>query len=139
MAEGVVTGGCVCGGVRFEVALPLVGAGWCHCSRCRHRTGSHASANGATRPGSFRFLGGEELVTEFEPPGGFVKAFCSVCGGHLYSREPGGWQEVSVRLGALDGDPGVPFGYHQHVETVPPWLPVPDDGLPQYPGRRPRE
>ena len=94
---GAVTGGCVCGGVRFEVELPLAGASWCHCSRCRRRTGSHASANGATRPGSFRFLAGEELVTEYEPPGGFVKAFCSVCGGHLYSREPAGWQTVGSR------------------------------------------
>ena len=136
---GAVTGGCVCGGVRFEVELPLAGASWCHCSRCRRRTGSLASANGATRPGTFRFLAGEELVTEYEPPGGFVKAFCSVCGGHLYSRDPAGWQTVGVRLGALDGDPGVTPAYHQHVETVPPWLPVPDDGLPRYPGPRPKE
>jgi hypothetical protein len=79
-----LTGGCVCGGVRFEVTEPLVGSGWCHCTRCQRRTGTPASPSGATAPGSFRVTEGEALVTEWAPPGGgFIKAFCSVCGGHL--------------------------------------------------------
>jgi hypothetical protein len=128
----MLTGGCVCGGVRFEVAEPLVSAGWCHCTRCQHRTGVNASAAAAVAPGSFRITQGEELVTEWTPPGGFIKAFCSVCGGHLYSRSPDGWDRVSVRLGAVDGDPGIRPQYHQHTATAAVWQPLPDDGLPRF-------
>jgi hypothetical protein len=139
MAEGSLPGGCVCGSVRFEVAEPLVSAGWCHCTRCRRRTGAHASPQASTAPGAFRIVAGEGLVTEYTPPGGgFVKAFCSVCGGHLYSRHPDGWDQVSVRLGALDGDPGIRPQYHQRVETAAVWQPLPDDGLPRFDGPRPR-
>jgi hypothetical protein len=133
----MLTGACVCGGVRYEVTEPLVGAGWCHCTRCQRRTGVHASASGAVAPGSFRITQGEELVTEFTPPGGgFIKAFCSVCGGHLYSRAPDGWERVNVRLGSVDGDPGIRPQYHQFTANAAVWQPLPDDGLPRYDGRR---
>jgi hypothetical protein len=132
-----LTGGCVCGGVRFEVTAPLRDAGWCHCTRCQHRTGVFGSMNGGAEPGSFHIVQGQELVTEYEPPGGAVKAFCSVCGGHLYSREPGGWEHVGVRFGALDGDPGVRAQYHQHTASAAPWHELPDDGVPRFPGPRP--
>jgi hypothetical protein len=45
----------------------------------------------------------------------------------------------SVRLGALDGDPGVPLSYRQYVAYAPPWEPIPDDGLPRYDERRPAD
>jgi hypothetical protein len=128
----MLTGGCVCGGVRFEVTEPFVSSGWCHCTRCQHRTGVNASAGAAVVPGSFRITQGEELVTEWTPPGGFIKAFCSACGGHLYSRAPDGWDRLSVRLGAVDGDPGIRPQYHQHTATAAVWQPLPDDGLPRF-------
>jgi hypothetical protein len=134
----MLTGSCMCGGVRFEVSEPLVSSGWCHCSRCQHRTGVNASAGGEVVPGSFRITDGETLVTEWTPPGdGFVKAFCSVCGGHLYSRSPTEPERVHVRLGAVDGDPGIRPQYHQFTASAAAWQPLPDDGLPRYEGRRP--
>jgi hypothetical protein len=43
MAGAVLTGGCLCGGVRFEVTEPPVTASYCHCTRCQKRTGTAAS------------------------------------------------------------------------------------------------
>jgi hypothetical protein len=133
----MLKGGCVCGTVRFAVDAPLADAGWCHCTRCQHRTGTPASPAGLCAPGSFRLTQGEDAVTEWVPDGGFVKAFCSRCGGHLYSRSPDGWDVVGLRLGAVDGDPGIRPRWHQFTADASPWHPVPDDGLPRYPGRRP--
>jgi hypothetical protein len=87
-------------------------------------------------PGSFTITRGEELVTEYTPPGGWTKAFCSVCGGHLYSRDPDGFDALAVRLGLVDGDPGIRPQYRQFVADAAVWAPIPDDGLPRYPGRR---
>jgi len=41
-----------------------------------------------------------------------------------------------VRLGAVDGDPGVRPAYRQHVASASAWEPLPDDGLPRFPGAR---
>ncbi len=126
----------MCGAVRFEVDAPLEDAGWCHCTRCQRRTGTPASPAGTAAPGSFRVVRGADRVTEYVPDGGFVKAFCSVCGGHLYSRPPDGWDGVGLRLGSVDGDPGVRPRWHQFTADASPWHPIPDDGLPRYQGRR---
>jgi hypothetical protein len=38
-----LTGGCMCGTVRWELAEPPIGSGICHCKRCQRRTGSAVS------------------------------------------------------------------------------------------------
>jgi len=134
-----MTGGCVCGGVRYEVTEPLVSASYCHCTRCQRRTGTASSANARTVPGSLRIVAGEELVRTWEPPDGAPKAFCSTCGSALWSRSPDNPDLLSVRLGTLDEDPGIRPGYRQFVTYAASWEPIPDDGLPRYPERIPPE
>jgi hypothetical protein len=131
--EHPVRGGCLCGAVRYEVSAPFLRANFCHCSRCRKHTGAAASAQGRVAFEAFRLVAGAELVTVFRPPGGgMAKAFCRVCGSSLFG---GSWPEgpeASIRLGTLDDDPGIAPQFHNHVDDAPPWLAVPDDGLPRY-------
>lgn len=129
-----LTGGCLCGGVRFEIDAPLVAASYCHCTRCQRRTGTAASANATLEPGSLRITGGEELVRAYQPPDGFAKLFCGACGSALFSRAPDDPSQMGVRLGAIDGDPGVRPSYRHHVETAAVWERIPDDGLPRHAG-----
>jgi hypothetical protein len=131
-----LTGGCLCGGVRFEVIEPLLGAGYCHCTRCQRRTGTAASASARIAPGSLRILQGEELVRSYEPADGFAKEFCGFCGSALWSRHPEDPDVIGVRLGAFDGDPGVRPAYRQYVDYAACWEPIPDDGLPRFPEGR---
>ena len=137
MTERPLTGGCLCGAVRFEVTEPLVSAGYCHCTRCQRRTGTAASAQARIVPGSLRILSGNELIRAYEPPDGFAKHFCSACGSALWSRSREDPEIVSVRLGAFDGDPGIRPSARTFVAYAAPWEPIPDDGLPRYPERRP--
>jgi hypothetical protein len=134
-----ITGGCLCGGVRYEIDEPLLKLTYCHCTRCQRRTGTAASPQARLAPGSFRFVQGEELVRGWQPPDhGFEKCFCSRCGGALFSRDPDGtiW---SVRMGTLDADPGLTPSHRQFVAYAATWEPVPDDGIPHYPeGAPPR-
>ena len=54
----------------------------------------------------------------------------------VFARTPEG--EISgVRLGALDGDPGIRPSIQQFVDYAAPWEPMPDDGLPRHPERAP--
>jgi hypothetical protein len=137
VADLPLTGGCLCGGVRFEVDEPPISAGYCHCTRCQRRTGTAASVQARIVPGSLRIVSGEELVRAFEPEDGFPKEFCSACGSALWSRNPDNPDALIVRMGAFDEDPGVRPSYRQYVAYAAQWEPIPDDGLPRFPERRP--
>jgi hypothetical protein len=133
----MVTGACACGTVRFEVSEPFETAGYCHCRRCQRRSGVPWSLNAMVRPQALRIVAGGDAVRTWQPEDGFPKAFCAHCGGHLYSGDPaGGTPVVAIRLGALDGDPGIRPQWHQWLESAPAWEPIPDDGLPRFPQAR---
>ena len=136
MADLPLTGGCLCGGVRFEVTEPPVVASYCHCTRCRRRTGTAAAISARIVPGSLRVVAGEELVKAWVPDEGFAKEFCSACGSALWSRNPADPEMISVRMGAFDADPGIRPSYRQFVAYAAPWEPIPDDGLERFPERR---
>jgi hypothetical protein len=127
----------MCGAVRFELTEPPVTAGYCHCTRCQRRTGNAASISARIAPGSMRIRSGEELIAVYRPDQGFEKAFCSACGSALFSRRPDDPEVISIRMGSFDGDPGVRPSYRQFVAYAAPWEPIPDDGLPRHPERRP--
>ncbi len=134
-----VTGGCLCGGVRFELAEPAVAAGYCHCTRCQRRTGSGSSAQAEIDGRTFRLVQGEELVKGWRATdGGFEKYFCRECGAHLFSRNPDDPTQMSVRMAAFDDDPGVRPSWRAFVLYAADWEPVPDDGLERFDERRPR-
>jgi hypothetical protein len=133
-----LTGGCLCGGVRYEIDQPLTCAGYCHCKRCQRRTGTAASLNASIVPGTMQIVQGQELVRAYEPDGGWPKAFCSACGSALWSVNPENPDVKGVRLGTFDEDPGIRPQWHQFVTYAASWEPIPDDGLPRYPEGRPR-
>jgi hypothetical protein len=131
----VLTGGCLCGGVRYEIDEPLVSAIYCHCTRCQRRTGTAAAPSARTAPGSFRVVKGQELIRAWQPEDGFAKAFCSNCGSALYSQDPSDPDNtIGVRMGTIDGDPKVEFKHRQFTDFAAVWEAIPDDGLPRFPG-----
>jgi hypothetical protein len=129
-----ITGGCACGAVRYEVSEPFVSSNYCHCTRCQRRTGTGSSANGRAAPGSLKLVKGADLVRSWDPGGGgFEKCFCSNCGSALFSRDPASGETYGVRLGTVDGDPGIRPEQHQFTDYAAVWEPIPDDGLPRFP------
>jgi hypothetical protein len=128
----MLTGGCLCGGVRYEISEPPVSMTYCHCTRCQRRSGAAASPQARIVPGSLRFVQGEELVKGWLPPDhGFEKCFCSNCGGQLFSKDREG-RVRSVRMGTLDQDPGLTPMHRAFVAYAATWEAVPDDGIPHY-------
>jgi hypothetical protein len=87
----------------------------------------------------FTLCTGSELIRVFHPPdGGAAKAFCSACGSSLFGGDWPDGDEVSIRFGALDGDPGIRPEYHSFVASSAAWDVLPDDGLPRYDAAKPR-
>jgi hypothetical protein len=127
----------MCGGVRYRVSAPPEYAGYCHCTRCQRRTGGPSAISARVVPGSFTVSEGEDLIAYYRPEQGFEKAFCSQCGSALFGRNPADHDEVLIRMGTFDSDPGVRPSYRQFVAYAAPWEPIPEDGLPRHAERRP--
>jgi hypothetical protein len=138
MADAVLSGGCLCGGVRFELTEPPLSANYCHCTRCQRRTGTGASASARIHGRAYRVLQGASLIKSWRhPDGGFEKCFCRECGAHLFRRDPDDHTIMGVRLGSFDSDPGVRPEWRVFVAYAAPWEPIPDDGLERFPEGRP--
>jgi hypothetical protein len=132
-----LTGHCGCGAVAFEISEPLVAAAYCHCTRCQRRSGTAVQASARLAPGSLTITRGEEHLKGWAPEGGLEKVFCAECGSALLARDPETKDVSIVRLGAIDGDPGVRPAAHQFVAYAAPWEPIADDGLPRFDERLP--
>ena len=103
----MVRGSCLCGGVRFEVEPPFLRASHCHCDRCRKHSGTAVCTQARVKKEQFRLLQGADLIRVYGKGEGAVKAFCQTCGSSLFG---GDWPEgdqVSIRMGAFDDDPGI--------------------------------
>jgi len=120
-----MTGGCLCGAVRYQIDGRLSPIWFCHCSKCRRSTGSAFHAGAACRSAKFRWLSGEEMIARFESSPGYVARFCRQCGSPVPSRAEGtGF--VTVPMGTLDGDPGSRPERHIFVGSKAPWFEITD-------------
>jgi hypothetical protein len=128
----MLTGHCLCGEVRYEIAEPPVAMMYCHCEECRRATGSSLNTSIFVRRESFRLVAGEKRVSFYETSPHNLRHFCLGCGSPLFKffRTPAGL--MTVRAGTLDGDPGVRPAGHIWVSEKAPWYEI-RDGLPQYP------
>lgn len=100
-------GSCLCGAVAFEIQPPYRFFQYCHCNRCRKRTGSIHAANIALPAAQFTWLAGEANVQTFRLATAprWSAGFCTTCGSAMPFRTRDGTGYV-VPSGALDDDPG---------------------------------
>ena len=104
-------GGCHCGAVRFEAALPaVIEAQTCNCSMCAKVGFVHA----IVPESRFRLTAGHRRLTHYRFNTGVAEhLFCSVCGVKSFYRprsNPDGW---SVNARCLDGADGLDI----HIEA----------------------
>jgi hypothetical protein len=88
------------------------------------------------RKEQFELLQGAELIRIYGKGEGAVKAFCQTCGSSLFGGEWPEGDQVSIRMGAFDDDPGIRPQFHTYVDSRAAWDEITDD-LPQYAETRP--
>lgn len=126
------TGGCLCGGVRYQVEEPLAPIQLCHCRQCRKAQGTAFGANIPVAATAFRLLQGEANLREFRATPGKRRVFCGVCGGPIFSQRDDAPETVRLRAGGLDDDDGLEVGFHIQAAHRAAWDPIHDD-RPAYP------
>ncbi len=118
----MITGGCHCGAVRYEIEGEPVWAGFCHCRNCQRLTGTgHAcymgvrsdklSVRGETRRYPITLASGVTLV----------RRFCPTCGSQIFG-EPGSTPGMAnVYAGTLDDTALFRPTDAIFTRTRPPW------------------
>ncbi len=129
-----ITGGCLCGAVRYEVSEPPRSGGLCHCRDCQRASGSAFEALAGFSRAAFRFTKGEPM--KYISSSIMEKTFCSHCGSPFTDRylvpvsteyHP---DMVWVHIGTLDDPEAAPIEDHYGVESQLSWVHF-DDGLPR--------
>ena len=131
MSDKKVTGGCLCGAVRFEIELPTLFCGHCHCSMCRQPHGSAFVTWTAVPPERFRYLAGEEQIRQFQSSEEGTRTFCHLCGSQMLCQiEP---DILDIALSALHAPIDRVPESHWYYDSRVTWFEVTDD-LPKYGG-----
>ncbi len=131
-----ITGGCMCGAVRYELSEPPSGGGTCHCRTCQRQSGSAFIATAGFSESALHFTKGEPKC--YQSSSIMTRSFCADCGspitnqylvalGDLYLPQP---DIVYVHIGTLDEPEAAPIECHYGVERQLPWVHF-DDGLPR--------
>ena len=124
-------GGCLCGGIRFQIQGKITNIVYCHCSQCRKVQGSAFATNGVVDLNEFVISQGKELMSGFESSPGKTKYFCRQCAAPIYSDNvelPG---VVRVRLGTIESEITERPEAHIFVGSKANWHTICDD-LPQF-------
>lgn len=99
-----LTGGCHCGGLRYEIAAAPLTIYNCHCANCQKITGSAFVVAAAVPEAAFSFVKGEPKRCEWTSDAGNLRygMFCGDCGGRIaHGASPSGGV-LSLRAGTLD-------------------------------------
>ena len=99
----MMTGGCLCGGVRYEINGEPVAAGHCHCTACQKATGTgHVSV--MVTPRAAVTLTGElkGYVSTGGSGGPITRNFCPTCGSLIYSEGLSMPETINITAGSLD-------------------------------------
>jgi len=126
----MLIGSCLCGGVTYEIDGAIETITNCHCSLCRKMSGSAFSSGATIAARSFRYVAGQELLKQWESSSGYFREFCGRCGSPILKRKAKDPDNLRLRVGTLDSDPGIAPSRHLHVSSKAAWVEIKDD-LPQ--------
>ena len=103
----VITGGCLCGQVRFRIEGEPIMSGRCCCQACQKLSGAGNTENMAFVEGAFAVEGETaEFIWTSDSGGSVTTSFCPKCGSPLFGKSTSMPGMKMVRVGALD-DPSV--------------------------------
>ena len=101
----MLTGGCFCGAVRFEIAGEVHMRALCLCRTCQKISGGGGNFFVGVLAKDFRYTAGSVATFSKDALHAPTREFCGQCGVHIAARSPKAPGGLVVKVGALD-DPG---------------------------------
>lgn len=102
--EKRLTGGCLCGGIRYEISGQPGLVYYCHCHDCQKSTGSAFHMGLRLNKKQFTLLAGQPKGHTKSADSGnqMTREFCSACGSPLFTHDSGAPEVIVVKAGSLD-------------------------------------
>jgi hypothetical protein len=127
-----LTGGCLCGAIRYKITRPPILVYTCHCTDCQHLTGSAFAIGISVLDEAVHLSGKAPRIIESIADSGRVKGRCvcpdcstCVCG----QPRPGRQIQAMVRSilgGTLDDTSWLRPTVHVWTRSKQPWIVLPD-------------
>ncbi len=130
--DSKITGGCLCGAVRYEITGSLRDIVNCHCLKCRRFHGNFGAYSSVGEK-DLTFVKQEGLKwfhsTTDETPNVY-RGFCSLCGSSLFWH-PKSQGTISVAAGSLDDPANLKTMGHVWLSQISGYYSI-NDELPKY-------
>jgi hypothetical protein len=140
-----LTGGCLCGAIRYAVSQPITELRVCHCRDCQKMSGTGGSVNAAIPSATLQITQGTPKRYTVTADSGRTlhRFFCGDCGSHLFSRRELTPENTGLRIGTLDAEHAGGMKITAHIWTksarswdhIEPWT-TQHPGQPDAPTRR---
>jgi hypothetical protein len=131
-----ITGGCLCGAIRYTISVPITELRACHCTNCQKGSGTAGSVNAVIPATAFKLTKGTPKRYDSIADSGrtLVRCFCGDCGSPIYSQRATALDTLVVRAGSLDEPGAMKITANIWTRSARPWAYI-DPATRQTPGQ----
>jgi len=133
-----ITGGCLCGKIRYTVSQPLHNIIACHCTHCQKASGAGASYNALVPTSAVTFTSGKPKVFADTAQSGNIlnRYFCGDCGSPIYSQREKVPEMMVLKVGTLDAPGDMKLVMNIWTNSARQWMTI-DPATERHPENRP--
>jgi hypothetical protein len=133
MMPQTLTGGCLCGAVRYTVDVPIAKLIACYCTDCQRATSAGGSINALIPASAFKIVKGQTRVFSKHADSGNIlhRHFCADCGSWIYNPRGGDPEQIVLKVGTLDQHDDMKIVLNIWTQSRRPWAPI-DPTIPAY-------
>ena len=136
-SEMEITGGCLCGAVRYRSTAAPITARACWCRLCQYLGAGSGTVNAAFPTDSISITGELKTFSSVADSGNPMRRrFCPECGTHLFSEAVSRPHLIFVRAGTLDDPEIARPAVTIWTSAAPSWAAI-DPAIPQVEGQPP--
>ncbi len=133
-----ISGGCLCGKIRYEVSQPPQSIIACHCTHCQKISGAGSSHNAVVPTSAVTFTSGRPKQFRDTAQSGNIlnRFFCGDCGSSLYSQREKAPEMTILKVGTLDKPGDMKLVMNIWTNSARPWMYI-DPATERHPEGRP--
>ena len=123
-----MTGGCLCGQVRYSANAEPAFVGVCHCKNCQKQTGTAFSVIVGIPKTALSVQGRVKTFHDTGDSGQVMdRNFCPECGSPIFSDAAVMPGVAFIKAGTLDDTSWLDPKMHVYCDSKERWAPIPDD------------
>jgi len=118
-----ITGGCLCGKVRYKADTDPIVSCVCHCHNCQKASGSAFSIVVAVSEQALYVQGELKTYEDIADSGNLnLRSFCPVCGSRVLDKSEAAAGILMLQVGTLDDPSWVKPAMQIYCDSAQPWV-----------------